>query len=111
MYVAAIKKKLESVSIPPISGGIFGYPIELCALDIISELFRIAKITRGTLKLIRIVIIDSPTFKVFFKQFINSRREYFKKGKSDPKVYDSSQSSKNSSSRSQSDSPRGENMK
>jgi O-acetyl-ADP-ribose deacetylase (regulator of RNase III) len=31
VYITAIKQKMTSLSIPPISGGIFGYPTELCA--------------------------------------------------------------------------------
>lgn len=78
IYIKAIKKNLQSLSIPPVSGGIFGYPTELCAYDIVTELFRVAKIHTGTLKLLRIVIIDIPTFQVFFRRFIRSRRDYLK---------------------------------
>ena len=96
VYISAIKKKLTSLSIPPISGGIFGYPIELCAFDIITEIFRVAKIATGTLKLLRIVVIDIPTFQVFFRQFIKCRRDYAREINGEAKAQDNSASSQNS---------------
>lgn len=69
VYIECLKKKFKSVSIPPVSGGIFGYPIELCALDIISEIYRLCKLYKGSLDTIRFVIYDYPTFSVFYREF------------------------------------------
>lgn len=108
VYISAIKKKLSSISIPPISGGIFGYPTELCALDIVNEVFRVAKIFSGTLKLLRIVIIDIPTFQVFFRQFIKSRREYQKEISESAELIELDEKSKKSNQQSDEKSSSGE---
>jgi hypothetical protein len=40
------------------------------------------------LKLLRIVIIDVPTFQVFFRQFFKSKREYVKELTEDKELTD-----------------------
>jgi putative ATPase len=77
-------EKIESISIPPISSGIFGYPKKECAQVFFSCLEKYIdelKQSDGknfTLKEIRMVIIDQETFSYFdkeFKEFLNRRNE------------------------------------
>lgn len=64
---------MGSVSIPAISSGIFGYPKELCAEDILEEVRRLAVETQdsgnGTLDYVRICVFDRETFEPFYSQF------------------------------------------
>lgn len=65
---------VESISIPPISTGLFGYPIYDCAkvfYSCITELIqdKIAKRSKVCLKDIRMVIIDEKTFNPFKDEF------------------------------------------
>jgi putative ATPase len=66
----AAEFSVESISIPPISTGLFGYPIYDCAkvfYGCISELVqdKIANKSKVCLKEIRMVIIDDKTFNPF----------------------------------------------
>jgi len=66
------KLKIESISIPPISSGIFGYPKEECAeifYDCL-EIYVNSKLKSGSsicLKDIRMTIIDEETYSIFVK--------------------------------------------
>ena len=65
---------VESISIPPISTGLFGYPIDDCAkvfFEVLIQMFQDKTENRSKviLKEIRIVIIDSKTFDPFKDQF------------------------------------------
>jgi O-acetyl-ADP-ribose deacetylase (regulator of RNase III) len=85
--------KIESVSIPAISSGIFGFPKELCAetfLKTIKLYFGEHKDTT-TLKLVRLINIDSPTASVFsdtMKLFISGKYDENNKKVNDGKVSD-----------------------
>ncbi len=61
---------LTSIAFPPISTGIFGFPKDKAAvvfLQIIQDYFRQNNQTKITL--VRLVIIDQPTYQVFLEQF------------------------------------------
>lgn len=61
----------DVVSIPPISSGIFQYPKELCAKDILTKLATCLKEDPlEHLKEVRVAIIDNETFDVFEKKFV-----------------------------------------
>ena len=66
----------NSVAIPPISTGIFNFPIDLCAKTIMESIEDFAQKAprqlkdRFFLKEVRIVIIDFPTFDKFRKEFM-----------------------------------------
>ena len=70
----------KSISIPPISSGIFGYPKKECAnifYEVIEEFLthqikqmKLDNNNKCCLEDIRMVIIDHPTFQVFKNEFI-----------------------------------------
>ena len=62
---------LESYSLTAVSSGIFGYPKDLCATDILGSLTTCLKsLPQLTpLKSIMIVIFDQPTFDAFSEEF------------------------------------------
>ena len=62
---------LQTYSLTAISSGIFGYPKDLCAEDIIGELAECLKVPKNpeTLQAIRIVIFDQETFDAFAGEF------------------------------------------
>jgi putative ATPase len=65
----AHQKGLSSLSLPAISSGIFGFPKERCARDMIDAILEfIGQYPQSTLCEIRIVIIDSLTVKVFLNE-------------------------------------------
>lgn len=76
-----------SVSIPPISSGLFGYPKELCAQDVLNQLVALAKgetkaldsegeeIAR-TLDYVRIVMFDQETMTAFMPIFEEFKVKY-----------------------------------
>ena len=70
VFIMANTNGLGSISIPPISSGIFGYPVDLCAKDMLDELEKVAAETQGTLDYVRVTIIDQPTFDVFLVEFL-----------------------------------------
>jgi O-acetyl-ADP-ribose deacetylase (regulator of RNase III) len=68
----AEKLELVSIAFPPISTGIFGYPKDKAAvvfLDTIQDYFR--QKSQSKISLVRLVIIDQPTYQVFTKKFKN----------------------------------------
>ena len=74
VFLLANQKRLKSISLPALSSGIFGYPKDLCAKDIIDELTRIQKVEKKTkrmlltLKNVRIVTTNNETVEVFKKE-------------------------------------------
>ncbi len=62
--------QVQSLSIPPISTGIFGFPVKLAApvfYQILLEYFK--DHPHSVIKKVRITIIDSPTLEVFSSLF------------------------------------------
>jgi O-acetyl-ADP-ribose deacetylase (regulator of RNase III) len=69
----AEKSGSTSIAFPPISTGIFGFPKEKAAvvfMNTFQEFFN--KNPKSSLQLVRLVIIDQPTFQVFLNQFQQS---------------------------------------
>lgn len=74
VYKEALELELGSISLTAISSGIFGYPKDLCAEDILSELTKSIDEKKGTVDYIRICIFDQPTYDPFaaeFKKFMS----------------------------------------
>lgn len=76
-----------SVSIPPISSGLFGYPKKMCAEDLLTQFVSLArkevKITDGqgkevpqTLDYVRIVMFDQVTLDAFIPVFDEFKSKY-----------------------------------
>jgi O-acetyl-ADP-ribose deacetylase (regulator of RNase III) len=64
----AAKLKLESIALPAISTGIFGFPKELAAGIIFAEIEKFfAENEAATLKLARLTLFDAPTVDAFLK--------------------------------------------
>ena len=64
------KLGLTSIAFPPISTGIFGFPKDRAAvvfINTIQDYFE--QNQKSSSKLVRLVIIDQPTYQVFAKQF------------------------------------------
>lgn len=71
VFEKANELKLSSYSITAISSGIFGYPKDLCAEDMLKELTeQIEKTESPTVDYIRFVIFDTETFDHFKDEFI-----------------------------------------
>jgi O-acetyl-ADP-ribose deacetylase (regulator of RNase III) len=70
-FKLADELKIESISIPPISSGIFGYPKDKCAEVFLEALvdYLISTNENKTLKEVRVVIIDTITYDVFAQVF------------------------------------------
>jgi len=69
---------LSSISIPPISGGIFGYPGHLCAYDILSSIEEVGLSydqKRQPLK-INLVIIDEENYSYFKAEVLKRSKKY-----------------------------------
>ena len=65
-FKLADELELKSISLPPISSGIFGYPKDECANVFYDSLISYADNRKeGSLEEIRMVIIDDITFEVF----------------------------------------------
>jgi O-acetyl-ADP-ribose deacetylase (regulator of RNase III) len=62
--------KMESIALPPISSGIFGFPKDKCAEIFLNTLVEYLMTKENTgLKEVRMVIIDNATYSVFEKVF------------------------------------------
>lgn len=71
--------KIKSVSIPPVSSGIFGYPKELCAEDILGEIRRILikeKKEGDSVEYIRVTMRDDISLEIFAKEFERIKGEF-----------------------------------
>jgi len=69
----ASEKKLGSISFPAIGSGIFGFPKDKAAvifMNTIQDYFE--QNPKLNIKLVRLVIIDQPTYQVFTEQFQRS---------------------------------------
>lgn len=70
IFYTAETLKVQSLSIPAISTGIFGFPVELAAPMFYQSIQEYLTATPGSgIKLIRITIIDTPTLEIFEKYF------------------------------------------
>ena len=68
---AACKKKAKSISIPAISSGLFGVPVQICAevlFNAVDEFLVTRNASEITLEEIRFVNNDTPTVQVFVKE-------------------------------------------
>lgn len=66
----ADENRLKSISLPAISAGIFGFPLERCAqiiLQTIRDFFE--QRPDNSLKEVRICLFDEPTVRVFLENF------------------------------------------
>jgi O-acetyl-ADP-ribose deacetylase len=88
--------KLESISFPGISSGIFGFPKERCAKIMFHAFFQYVKnYPSTTLKLVRFTNFDEPTVSVFVSEFdeiFGGEKEVKEDEKNPPKVKDESES-------------------
>jgi len=62
------KLQFKSIGIPPISTGIFGYPIDLAAKVIIESIDFYFK-NKSIIENVFIVIIDDSRFEIFKREF------------------------------------------
>ena len=69
VYDQALELNLGSISLTAISSGIFDYPNDLCAKDILSELTELIDSKKGSLDYVRICIFDQPTYEPFSAEF------------------------------------------
>lgn len=80
-FILAQKLKLESISLPPISSGIFHFPKDECADVFFTCAYNFFQQIEfnglSSLKEIRMVIIDDETFNIFEKSIFY----FFEKGK------------------------------
>ncbi|MCS7192197.1 MAG: macro domain-containing protein [Armatimonadetes bacterium] len=68
--MAAHNEGLESIALPAISAGIFGFPKERCAAILLNTAKEFCeKHSDSTLKDIRFVLFDEPTFQAFVEAF------------------------------------------
>ena len=68
---AANKYNLTSISIPPISCGIFGFPKDRCAYVVLSTVENYLRYHPDTtLCNVRIVIVDEPTLRAFANEWV-----------------------------------------
>ncbi|HMK44097.1 MAG TPA: macro domain-containing protein [Dissulfurispiraceae bacterium] len=66
----ASEKGLQSISLPAISSGIFGFPKERCAVILVGETKAfLAKRTESSLRLVEFCIFDDETLGFFQKEF------------------------------------------
>lgn len=87
-FIKCEKLNLESISLPPISSGIFGYPKEECALIFYETLqeFLLNNFndhsgfsSTGILKEVRMTIIDNETYSVFVKVHTDIAKKFAEK--------------------------------
>ena len=75
--LAATRLHLSSIALPAISSGIFGMPKDICAQVIfktVEEFSQSEYAEVSRLRDVRIVIIDEPTIRVFYEEFIKRYR-------------------------------------
>jgi len=65
----AVKNQFESISIPAISSGIFGFPKDRCAKILVGESKEFVELNKNLLKLIEFCIFDDETLVHFQKEF------------------------------------------
>ncbi len=65
----ATKKRIESISIPAISSGIFGFPKDRCAFILTNEAYNFLNKEETSLKIVEFCIIDDATLKYFINEF------------------------------------------
>lgn len=65
----ATKLNIESISIPAISSGIFGFPKDKCAQILIIESFNFLDKEETSLKVVEFCIIDDGTLVYFINEF------------------------------------------
>lgn len=69
-FLMAEELKIRSMSIPAISTGIYGFPIERAAVIFYDETMRFFEINPETcLRLLRIVLYDAATLQIFLDEF------------------------------------------
>ena len=77
LNLAATRLHLSSIALPAISSGIFGMPKDICAQVIfktVEEFSQSEYAEVSRLRDVRIVIIDEPTIRVFYEEFIKRYR-------------------------------------
>ncbi|GAB4343927.1 MAG: macro domain-containing protein [Calditrichia bacterium] len=68
--ILAEKHHLQTISLPPISSGIFGFPKDRCARIILETVDRFLRENPDSaLREVRICIIDQPTQEIFLNEF------------------------------------------
>jgi len=65
----ATEKNFNTISVPAISSGIFGFPKDRCAKILLEETFNFLKNEKTSLKIVEFCIIDDLTFNYFKKEF------------------------------------------
>lgn len=69
-FLAAEGLKIRSMSIPAISTGIYGFPVDRAAAIFYDEMRRFFEINPGTcLDLLRVVLFDTATLQIFLDEF------------------------------------------
>ncbi|MCS7252776.1 MAG: macro domain-containing protein [Armatimonadota bacterium] len=77
----ADEKGFESIALPAISAGIFGFPKDRCAAVILQTITEFCSEHKDSkLRIIRITIIDEPTLRPFLNKFIERFGEEGKSG-------------------------------
>lgn len=66
---AASELGLESVSMPAVSSGIFGFPKDRCAAILTREVMRFLERDPGSVRIVRLCNIDQPTADAFVAAF------------------------------------------
>lgn len=71
----AAEYRLESVAFPSISTGAYGYPVDEAAPVALKSVYDFAQLDT-TIKLVRFVLFDLPTLKVFERALASLMREH-----------------------------------
>ena len=64
----ASEKGLESISIPAISSGIFGFPKDRCAKILVGESADFLKIQKTSLEIVEFCVYDNNTMEYFKRE-------------------------------------------
>jgi O-acetyl-ADP-ribose deacetylase (regulator of RNase III) len=67
----ARERKLTSLAFPSVSTGVYGYPVDLAALEALGAVVDELKVNPGTLKLVRWVLFDKATMGAYVEALTN----------------------------------------